>query len=186
MSTRTVLVPLAEGVEEIEAVSLIDVLRRAGAEVTVASIHDHAEVTASRGVRLVADALLRDLDGRNFDLIALPGGTRGAENFRDCAPLVERLKRQRAEGRRYAAICASPALVLAPHGLLDGRRACCYPSFADRLPDPGLADLAVVVDGPCTTSQGPGTAITFALALVEELFDRARREEVGRALLALP
>jgi len=183
MPVRTALIPIADGTEEIEAVTLIDVLRRAGVEVTVAAVGDRREITASRGVRLVADALLAETAARTFDLIALPGGTRGAEAFRDCPELIARLHEQRDSGRPFAALCAAPAVALAPHGLLDGRRATCYPSFVERLPDPSLSDLKVVVDGTCTTSQGPGTAMLFALALVEELFDRETRAHVARELL---
>ncbi len=176
-----VLVPIADGVEEIEAVTIIDVLRRAGIDVDVASIHERLEVTASRGCLLKADHLLTDCPA-DYDLIALAGGLGGAENLAGCTPLIERLRRQRAAGRRYAAICAAPALVLAPHGLLDDLHATAYPSFQDHLPRP--CTDTVVEDGQCITSQGPGTAMRFALALVECLTDRTRRDQVAAALLA--
>jgi len=185
--TKRALVPIANGTEEIEAVSIIDTLRRAGAEVTVASVETQnpasLQVTASRGVKLVADARISDCVKQTYDCIALPGGMPGAERLRDCAPLIEKLKQQKQSGRLYGAICASPAVALQPHGLLQGVRATCYPSMRDEL-DPAYAtDEKVVVDGNCVTSQGPGTAIAFALALVELLFDAKKAREVAGAML---
>ena len=116
---KKVLVPIADGTEEIEAVTLIDVLRRAGVQVTVASV-SALQVTASRGVKLVADKLIADCKNEPYDLIVLPGGMPGAEHLRDCTALIALLKAQQQGGKLYGAICASPAVALAPHGLLDG------------------------------------------------------------------
>ncbi len=179
---KRVLVPIADGTEEIEAVCIIDTLRRAGAEVTVASV-GKLQVTASRGVKLVADALIADCTGKTYDCIALPGGMPGAEHLRDSAELIAMLKKQKAAGRLYGAICASPAVALQPHGLLAGIRATCYPSMRNKL-DPACAcDERVVVDGNCVTSQGPGTAIEFALKLVELLYGPQKTKEVGDPML---
>jgi 4-methyl-5(b-hydroxyethyl)-thiazole monophosphate biosynthesis len=180
--TKTVLVPIADGSEEIEAVCIIDTLRRAGAEVTVASAGS-LQVTASRGVKLVADALIADCVRQTYDCIALPGGMPGAEHLRDSAELIGLLKKQKQAGRLYAALCASPAVALRPHGLLDGIRATCFPSFRDRLDPAYASDDRVVVDGRCVTSQGPGTALEFALKLVELLVGPAKAREVGSAML---
>ena len=177
-----VLVPIADGSEEIEAVCIIDVLRRAGAEVTVASV-DGLQVTASRGVKLVADALIADCAGHEYALIALPGGMPGAEHLRDSAALERLLRRQAQAGRLYAAICASPVVVLQHHGLLAGRRATCHPAFADQLANDESIDERVVVDGPCVTSRGPGTAIEFALQLVEQLCGPEQARQVGEHML---
>src|SRR4030042_1274503 len=106
--TKRVLVPIADGTEEIEAVCIIDTLRRAGAEVTVASV-DQLQVTASRRVQLVADARIADCTSQTYDCIALPGGMPGAEHLRDSAELIGLLRKQKQAGRFYAAICASPA-----------------------------------------------------------------------------
>jgi protein deglycase len=179
---KKVLVPIANGTEEIEAVCLIDTLRRAGVEVTVASV-DKLPVTASRGVKLVADALLVDCAGQTYDCIALPGGMPGAEHLRDSAELIGMLKKQKAAGRVYAAICATPAVALQPHGLLDGIRATCFPSMRSKL-DPTMAcDDRVVVDGNCVTSQGPGTAIEFALKLIELLLGPQKAKDVAGPML---
>ncbi|MFZ2039186.1 MAG: DJ-1 family glyoxalase III [Desulfobacterales bacterium] len=180
---KKVLVPIADGVEEIEAVCIIDVLRRAGAEVTVAAV-DNLEVTAARGVRLVADWRLADCAAERFDLIALPGGLPGAEHLRDCAVLTALLRDQAQQNRLYAAICAAPAVVLQHHGLLAGRRATCHPALADRLDPAADPGARVVVDGNCVTSQGPGTALEFALELVARLFGPERAEAVAGPMLA--
>jgi 4-methyl-5(b-hydroxyethyl)-thiazole monophosphate biosynthesis len=180
---KKVLVPIADGVEEIEAVCIIDVLRRAGAEVTVAAV-DNLEVTAARGVRLVADWRLADCAAERFDLIALPGGLPGAEHLRDCAVLTALLRDQAQQNRLYAAICAAPAVVLQHHGLLASRRATCHPALADRLDPAADPGARVVVDGNCVTSQGPGTALEFALELVARLFGPERAEAVAGPMLA--
>jgi 4-methyl-5(b-hydroxyethyl)-thiazole monophosphate biosynthesis len=180
---KKVLVPIADGSEEIEAVCMIDTLRRGGAELTVASVGS-LQVTASRGVKIVADARMADCVGRTYDCIALPGGMPGAEHLRDSAELIGMLKTQKQAGRLYAAICASPAVALRPHGLLDGVRATCFPAFRDRLDPAYASDERVVVDGNCVTSQGPGTAIEFALKLVELLFGSPKADEVAAAMLA--
>jgi len=180
---KKVLVPIADGVEEIEAVCIIDVLRRAGAEVTVAAVGELA-VTASRGVRLLADRPLESCRGEHFDLIALPGGLPGAEHLRDCGLLTDLLRQQARQNRLYAAICAAPAVVLQHHGLLVGRRATCHPALADRLDPAARPGARVVVDGNCITSQGPGTALEFALELVSRLFGPERAEAVAGPMLA--
>ncbi len=178
--SKKVLVAIADGTEELEAVTIIDVLRRAEAEVTVASV-GAKQVTASRGVNLVADAVISDCVGTVYDLIALPGGMPGAEHLRDSSKLTEMLKDQAASGRLYAAICASPAVVLKHHGLLENKKATCYPSLLLDLDKPEQAK--VVVDDNCITSQGPATALQFSLKLVELLFGQQKRNEVALAML---
>jgi len=179
--SKKVLVAIADGTEELEAVTIVDVLRRAEADVTVASVYA-GQVTASRGVKLVADAIISDCAGKVYDLIVLPGGMPGAEHLRDSKELTEMLKGQAASGRLYAAICASPAVVLKHHGLLEDKKATCYPSLLLDLDKPEQAK--VVVDDNCITSQGPGTALEFSLKLVEMLFGREKAREVANAMLA--
>ncbi len=178
-----VLVPIANGTEEIEAVCIIDTLRRAGAEVTVASVEATLQVTASRGTKLVADAFIADCAGAVYDGIAIPGGMPGAEHLRDCETLTALLDAQRDAGRLYGAICAAPVVVLQHHGLLAGRAATCHPSFASRLENPAHIEKRVVVDGNCVTSRGPGTAIEFALALIETLYSAEKAREIGAQML---
>ncbi len=184
--TPSALVPIASGSEEIEAVCIIDVLRRADVAVTVASIEAELQVTASRGIRLVADRLLTDCTEATWDLIALPGGAQGAERLRDCAELIPLLREQIAAGRLLGAICAAPALVLAHHGLLAGRNATCHPGFAEILAGrPGL-EQRVVVDRPIVTSRGPGTALEFALKLVEMLCGQDKAAAVSAHMVMPP
>ena len=181
--SRKVLVPIADGSEEIEAVCIIDVLRRAGALVTVASV-DGLQITGSRGVKLVADRLISDCSDA-YDLIALPGGMPGAEHLRDSKELAVMLRLQKQEGRLYAAICASPAVVFEHHGLLDQRRATCHPSFVHLLQNREAVDSRVVVAGECVTSRGPGTALEFALKLVELLYGVDKARDVAEPMLVL-
>lgn len=176
---KSVLVPVADGTEELEAVAIIDVLRRAGAAVTVASVSGSRQITASRGVVIVADALIEDCAKRDFDLVVLPGGIPGAEHLRDSVDLIRLLKHQRDKEGLYAAICASPAVVFEHHGLLEGRQATCHPGFVDHLSARDQIESRVVIDGNCLTSRGPGTAVEFALALVERLYGRDKRDEVA-------
>jgi protein deglycase len=180
--TKHVLVPIADGTEEIEAVTIIDVLRRAGAEVTVASVGE-LQVTASRGVRLVADCLIGRCVDISYDLVALPGGMPGAEHLRDSGELKQILQRQSGAGGLVGAICAAPAVVLEAHGLLENRKATCHPNHVKSLHDPTAAGAPVLVDGSCVTSQGPGTALAFALKLVEMLFGREHMEAVAAPMV---
>jgi 4-methyl-5(b-hydroxyethyl)-thiazole monophosphate biosynthesis len=185
--SKTALVPIADGSEEIEAVCIIDTLRRADVEVTVASVTGERQITASRKTKITADALIEDCVAETYDLIALPGGMPGAEHLRDSDALFDLVKAQRDAGRLYAAICASPAVAFLPHGLLEGRTATCFPTYRSRLEDAEeveAGDDRVVVDGNLVTSQGPGTAIEFALKLVELLFDDAEKAAgIGKRML---
>ncbi len=184
--TSTVLVAIAEGSEEIEAVCIIDVLRRAGADVTVASTHPQGEltITASRGTKLVADTHIDHCRDQEFDLIAIPGGLPGAEHLRDCAVLTAMLQNQDRAGKWVAAMCAAPAVVFEPHGLLQGKRATAHPGFVEKiLSGTPCPDQRVVTDGNCITSQAPGTAIEFALELVKQLFGADKATEVAAPML---
>lgn len=180
---KKVLVPIADGTEELEAVAIIDVLRRAGTNVNVASVSGNKQITASRGMVIVADNLIQDSLNQDYDLVVLPGGIPGAENLRDSFELKGLLKRQYEKNLLYGAICASPAVVLEHHGLLENRRATCHPAFAPQLTNQDKISSPVLVDGNCVTSQGAGTAIDFALTLVELLFDRNKRQEVASGMV---
>ena len=180
--TKTALVPIAQGVEEIEAVCIIDVLRRAEITVTVASV-DTLTVTASRGVSINADVLLSDVIDQEFDLIALPGGMGAAQAFRDCNILINKLRKQASSGKLYAAICASPELALNTHGLIGKKRATCHPGVAAGLAKNPAIKERVVTDGNLTTSRGPGTAIEFALSLVAQLCEENIATEIGKGML---
>lgn len=178
-----VLVPLAEGFEELEAVTVIDLLRRAGIEVVTAGLAP-GPVRASRRTVLVPDALLDDLVDEAFAMIVLPGGLPGADNL-NADPRVHRLlTRTAAAGHYVAAVCAAPK-VLAGAGLLDGKSATCYPGSLPAADYPTLQLLTapVVVDGQVITSRGPGTAMDFALTLIEALAGKEKRDSVEAGLV---
>ncbi len=178
-----VLVPLAPGFEELEAITVIDILRRAGAEVLTAGLQP-GPVRASRGTVLVPDTGLDQVLEEDFDLAALPGGQPGADNLADDPRVLHLLQRIHAQGGWLAAVCAAPK-VLAHAGLLRGRRATHYPGALSAQELEGVQESAapVEVDGRIVTSRGPGTAMDFALTLVEQLLGRAKRDEVEAALV---
>ncbi|MDR4504758.1 MAG: DJ-1/PfpI family protein [Candidatus Scalindua sp.] len=180
--SKHVLVPIADGSEEIETACIVDVLRRAGATVTVASV-GKLQVTGSRDMKFIADRLLPECVDDMYDLIVLPGGMPGAEHLRDSKELTELLKRQNQDKRLYAAICASPAVVLQYHGLLDKRKATAYPGFTDLLENTEAIDSRVVVDGNCITSRAPGTAMEFSLTLVDILYGEQKAKEIAQSML---
>lgn len=152
----TVLVPIADDSEEIETACITDTLVRAGVEVTVASVMPgRLQCKMSRGLQVVADASIEDCAAMSYDAIALPGGMPGAEHLRDCATLTTMLKQHAAAGRVTAAVCASPAVVLATHGLLRDS-ATCYPAPAFKEKVAGWHETKAVVDGNIVTSMGPG------------------------------
>ena len=176
-----VLIPLARGFEEIEFANMVSVLKRAGVDVAVAGLAGSEPVRGSRGIDVVPDLAFDDADGP-WDLVALPGGNEAAENMMKHDGLVEILK-MRANGRRMvAAICAGPR-VLDKAGVLVEGRFTCYPGIEDKLSVSGRLSEAVVDAGPVITSQGPATAMRFALHLVERLTGATTREEVEQKLL---
>jgi len=183
-----VVVMIAPGSEEIEAVTVIDVLRRAGMAVTVASCSADCglHITASRGVKLTADCHLNELADAGEDAIVLPGGLPGSECLRDTPALITRLRRHQQAGRWLAAICAAPAVVLAHHDLLGDARVTCHPGFQQQLPAAQRQTERVVIDRAhrLLTSQGPGTALEFSLALVALLCGRQRAETVAGPMVA--
>ena len=193
---KKVLVPVADGTEEIEAVTVIDVLRRAGAEVVVMSVEDDRnEVVCSRGVRLVADKNVKELAGRgapaDWDLIAVPGGMPGAEHIADHVKFHAVLEKHFRAGKLMAAICAAPAICFEPKGFLEGYAATAHPAFVDELGGSLLEkniyqDCRVVVDTQIVTSRGPGTSMEWALCLVEQLYGSRKAREVAGPMVVQP
>lgn len=181
-----VLIPLAPGCEELEAVTVIDLLRRAQIEVVTAGLAGGA-VKCARGTLLLPDATLDDALRQDYDMIVLPGGQPGATNLEHDPRILTLLKKMAAAGKFTTAICAAPR-VLAVAGLLDGKRATSYPGALDtqQFPAIHLETQAVVRDGQVLTSRGPGTAMDFALALIEVLADRATHDKVEAGLVRPP
>ena len=179
----SVLVPLAQGCEELEAITVVDLLRRAGIDVVTAGLDDRP-VRASRGSVLLADMNLEQALQGDYDMVVLPGGLPGADHLDNDERVHDLLKSMAGSGGYTAAICAAPK-VLARAGLLQGKRATSYPGAFAPESVPGLeyVDQAVVTDGKVITSRGPGTAMDFALELIETLASREKRDEVEAALL---
>ena len=178
-----VLIPLAQGCEELEAVTIIDLLRRANIDVVTAGL-DQQTVTASRGVRLVPDTDLDTALQQDYDMVILPGGLPGADHL-DHDPRIRSLLKKMAAGNKYtAAICAAPK-ALANAGVLEGKQVTAYPGVLDTmiLPHTKVTREAVVIDGHVITSRGPGTAMDFALTLIETLLGMQKRIEVENGLV---
>lgn len=178
--------PIGFGTEEMEAVILADVLRRAGAEVTVASVEQQLEVEASGGTRLIADTFISACSAETFDLVALPGGMPGSARLRDCEILQKITSRQAEEKRLYGAISAAPAITLLPWGLLKRKQTTCHPAFIDKISSFRTVKTSTQVSGELTTSRGPGTSFEFAICLVEQLFGEPVAREIGELLLMNP
>ncbi|MFA6903637.1 MAG: DJ-1 family glyoxalase III [Gallionellaceae bacterium] len=177
----TVLVPLAQGCEEIEAVTIIDILRRAGITVVCAGL-DAQAVRASRGTVLIPDTTLDEALKQNFDMVALPGGQPGTNNLKADARILALLQNMVHQDKYVAAICAAPS-VMATAGLLDGKHATSFPGALNAFPGVQQQTGNVVEDGKLITSRGPGTAMDFALTLVERLSGTAKRQEVEAGLV---
>ncbi len=179
---KKILVPVADGFEEIETMTIIDVLRRAGLDVTVAGA-SAGELKGSRGVRLVPDTELEKVVREEYDLVVLPGGQPGVDNLRKNPLVLELLQTMNQKHKMIGAICAAP-LALRDAGLTAGKRYTGYPAMEDEFTD-GHYDRhdRVIVDDRLVTSQGPATAMEFSLKLVELMCSRAKAEEVAGALL---
>lgn len=177
-----ILVPLADGLEEVEAITIIDVLRRAGLALTTASLTDDKQVEGSHNVIIQADALLKDLNPDDFDAIVLPGGGRGTENLMKDSRIIESVQRYNEQNKYICAICAAPT-VLAKAGVLEGLKATCYPTCAEALGS-SYAESPVIADNNIITSQGPGTAILFSLIMVHHFAGEESARSVAKALLS--
>ncbi|GAB3483971.1 DJ-1 family glyoxalase III [Marinomonas epiphytica] len=179
-----VLVPIANGNEEIEALTIIDVLRRGGVEVSVASIHESKQVELAHGCILQADCLLPEVQDEMFDSIVVSGGMPGAEHLRDSALLVDMLEKHDIQDALLGAICAAPALVFGTHGFVMDKQATCYPGFESGLKGADyVADQPVVMDGNIITGQGPAVAMAFSLTVLANLKGYEVAQEVADGLL---
>ncbi|MEZ7933590.1 MAG: DJ-1/PfpI family protein [Sulfurospirillum sp.] len=178
---KKVIVPLAQGFEEIEALTIVDILRRANVDVTMAAL-ESLHVKGAHGIVVVADTLLKEINVNNFDMIALPGGLPGATNLAADPTTQTLLKEFDAKGKMIAAICAAP-YALKTAGVLK-KSYTCYPGFQAKIAQEGYnANDKVIRDGNVTTSQGPSTAMLFALSLVEQLCSKEVAQSLSHDLL---
>lgn len=172
---------LATGFEDMEAIATIDILRRAGVDVKTVSIYATREVTSAHGVTITADTTFNETDFTDACWLILPGGLPGASNLAMFTPLTDLLVKHNKEGRFIAAICASPAVVLDPLGILDGREAICYPGFEFKNAKKGYTP--VVKDQNIITANGPASAVQFALAIVASAKGENTAREVAESML---
>jgi len=179
-----VYVFLADGFEDVEALIPIDVLRRGGVEVVTVSTTDFPLVESAHGVNIEADLQFEQCDFSDADLLMLPGGMPGASNLFAHEGVCKAVMAQFAAGKRIAAICAAPAVVLAQLGVLDGKKATCYPGFEKALAEAGAtytADL-VTVDGNITTGEGPAAAFPYAYELLTQLVDKQTSDQIAEGM----
>lgn len=172
----------ADGFEEIEGLTVVDLLRRADVQVEMISISDSLCVTGSHKIRIQADRLFVETDFCDADLLVLPGGMPGTRYLKEHAGLRELLEKTAEAGGKVAAICAAPS-VLGGLGLLEGKRAVCYPGFEEMLTGAQVTQNEVETDGNITTSRGLGTAIPFALELISQLCGEEKAEEIKKSVI---
>lgn len=173
---------LAPGFEEVEGLTVVDLLRRADVELTMVSIGETRSITGSHGITVEADKLFEEMDYAEQDLLLLPGGMPGTLNLKGCSKLLELLHEFNNQGKLIAAICAAPT-VFGHMGILQGKKATCYPGCEDGLGGAQYLTDSVVVDGNITTSRGVGTAIDFALALIAQLYDQEKADAIGESIV---
>lgn len=173
---------LAEGFEEIEALTVVDLCRRAKLETDMVSVTGSLTVTGSHGITVTADRLLADTDFSDLDMIVLPGGMPGTTNLEACAPLMEQVRAFHEEKRRLAAICAAPG-IFGRMGILEGRNATSHPSVTDALAGAEVSQKETVPDGHILTSRGMGTAIPFALKIIEIFTDKDKARSIGQGIV---
>ncbi len=179
---KRVMVLLAENHEEVEALMPVDLMRRAGLEVVLVSVTGQLEVTGSHNITVKTDALLENVTAEEADAVMLPGGMPGTLNLRDNA-LVEKLVTDMyGAGKIVSAICAAP-IVLGKYGILEGRKATCYPGFEEQLNGGEFVDEMAVVDGNVITSRGLGTSMEFGFALIEQLVSKEAANEVRKQIV---
>ncbi len=176
-----VLIPLADGFEEVEAVALVDVLRRAGIEVVTAGLHS-GPVVSARGIKVIPDAAIDGVSADDFDMIVLPGGQPGSDNLNADERVRALIKDFYGKGKLTGAICAAP-YVLANTGILAGKHVTAFPSYSDKLGTALYEESSVVEDGNILTSRGPGTALCFGLAIAEKLAGKEKARSIKEAML---
>ena len=179
---KRVLLFLAPGFEEIETITVIDILRRADIEAVVAGTQP-GEIIGSRKVKIVPDVLLEDIKNDSFDMVILPGGMPGTTNLRDDDRVKKIIKKMHDQGKYTAAICAAP-IVLSAIGLIEGKNITSHPTVKNALKEASYREDRVVVDGNLITSRSPGTAMEFAFKLVEILIGKEKVDEINKGVMA--
>lgn len=175
---------MADGFEEVEGLTVVDILRRAGIGISTVSVTGSRSICGAHDIHVEADILFEECDFSDAQMLVLPGGMPGTRNLGQHRGLSELLKEAAGEGRKIAAICAAPS-VLGDLGLLEGKEAVCYPGFEDRLRGARVLTEDVAVDGNITTSRGLGTAIPFALKLAEQLVGSSEAAKIGHSIMFL-
>lgn len=173
---------IANGTEEAECLNVVDLLKRGGVETVLVSVEEEIEVVSSHKIRICADTGIKHVDISDGDMIFLPGGMPGSERLSECDVLIEALKQYEKEGKRIAAICAAPAVVLGRHGFLQGKEATCYPGFEGELKGAFYTSQGVVTDGCITTARGLGFAIDLGLELLKILMGEKVSEDVKQKI----
>ncbi len=174
----------ATGYEEIEALTVVDILRRAGEEITMVSVTDERTVTSSHGVEVTMDKVLSEVNFDETDVIVLPGGMPGTKNLEACAALMEQVDAFVQAGKTVAAVCAAPS-ILGHRGHLNGKKACSFPDMESQLEGAEVLREPAVIDGNIITGRGMGAAIPFGLAILEKLQGKEAAEAMGRKIVYL-
>ena len=173
---------LAEGFEDVEALIPLDVLRRGGVDVKTVSITDGYVVMSAHGVNIEADLMFMEIKPGDADLLMLPGGMPGASNLYAHEELCQALLKQNEKGKKISAICAAPAVVLAQLGILNGKRATCYPGFENLLTEATYTGDLVTVDGNITTAEGPAAAFPYAYVLLAQLVNQTTADQIAEGM----
>lgn len=173
---------LAEGMEEIEALTVVDICRRAKIDIQTVSVTQERWVTGSHGIKVQTDTLLSEVDFETVDMIVLPGGMPGTLNLEACSPLMQKVEEFYANGKYIAAICAAPS-IFGHRGMLDGRNACSYPSYEEQLAGATVSRNPVEVSEHVITSRGMGTAIDFALCIVSCISGQQCADEIKASII---
>lgn len=166
---KKVIIYLADGFEEIEALGTADILRRGGAEVKIVSIKNDKNLIGSNNIKIIADEIIDNINENDYDMIVFPGGMENAKSLADSEKVINIIKKFNEQGKLIASICASPAFAINKSGIAKKRKITCYPGLEDRLKDSNYVEENAVTDGNLTTSRGPATTFEFAYKLLDEL-----------------
>lgn len=173
---------LADGYEEIEALAVVDVFRRAGIEIDMVSISDDLLTNGSHKIQVLADKLIKDINFDEYDMLVLPGGLKGKQNLEACTLLMQQIDTFYENNKYIAAICASPS-IFGRRGILNGRQATAYPGFEEELKGATVVDAGAVRCGHVITGRSMGSAIEFGLLLIETLLGKDKAQEIAKQIV---